>query len=367
MSRTVLDDPTPESQPSLPAGLHLEAYDARTAPDALLGALAAFHTSQLHERQPDDPPVLSAQLAASLRHLPPFVDLPAWVVRDGPRVVAEANVALVHLDQNRHLAQFQLGVLTPYRRQGLGRALLRCVVEAAQLDGRRLLMASSSGRVPAGEAALRRAGAQPGLTAQVNQLNLRTLEPGLLEHWTTQGQTRAAGYTLEVWEGLVPGPEFTAFLELTQVMNDQPTGDLSLENSRMTPAQFREAEAHFQASGRQRVTVVGRRTSDGHLVGFTELSWHPGRPSLLTQGETGVRPEARGLGLGRWLKAAALQRALDRNGAAHFVRTENADSNAAMRRINEQLGFRPYTATTLWQLEVSQAQAYLRPQVDPCC
>ncbi|WP_221089644.1 GNAT family N-acetyltransferase [Deinococcus aquaedulcis] len=351
--------PAPAHSPRLRAGLRLEPYDARTAPDALVEALAVFATAQLHERQPDDPAIQPGQLAAQLRHLPPFVNLPAWAVWDGGRVVAEANVALVNLDQNRHLAQVNLGVLAPYRRQGLGRALLAQVTEAAHEADRRLLLLGSHARVPAGEAALRRAGATPGLSAQVNQLALADLSHEQLAQWAAQGEARAQGHRLELWEGEVPEADIAAFAELTQVMNDQPLGDLDVEDSTLSTEQFREVEAHFQASGRQRVLVVARRPNDGGLEGFTELTWHPARPTLLAQGATGVRPEARGLGLGRWLKAAALQRALARNPEARFVRTENADSNAAMRRINEEMGFRPYSTTTLWQLEVPQAQAYL--------
>ena len=119
----------------LPTDLHLEPYDARTASDAFIGELTAFSNAQLHERQPDDPPVVPAQLAASLRNLPAFVDLPAWVVRDGTRIVAEARIALAHLDQNQHLALVHLGVLAPYRRRHLGSVLLQHVTDAARTDG----------------------------------------------------------------------------------------------------------------------------------------------------------------------------------------------------------------------------------------
>jgi len=345
---------------TLPTDLHLEPYDVRTAPDAIIEALTAFSNAMLHERQPDDPPLLASQLATHLRHLPDFVDVRAWMVRGGTRIVAEANVALVRLDQNQHLAQVQLRVLAPYRCQGLGRALLQRVTSAAHADGRTLLMFDTNSRVPAGEAALNRVGAQPGLATHTHQLDLRSLDPQLLSRWTAQGQERAAGYRLEIWEGKVPEADFTAFLQLNQVMNEQPHGELQIEDQQLTAEQLQAAETHVQASGQTRVLAVARRVSDGRLLGFTELSWHPERPSILSQGGTGVLPEARGLGLGRWLKALALQRALSLNAEACVVRTGNADVNAAMRRINEDLGFRPYSAVTIWQLEVSQAQAYLQ-------
>ena len=108
---------------TLPTSLYLEPYEVRTAPDAIIEALTGFSNAMLHERQPDDPP-LASQLATHLRHLPDFVDVRAWMVRGGTRIVAEANVALVRLDQNQHLAQVQLRVLAPDRCQGLAQRYL---------------------------------------------------------------------------------------------------------------------------------------------------------------------------------------------------------------------------------------------------
>ncbi len=347
---------------TLPNGLRLEPYDPRTASDAFIAALAAHQNALLHERQPDDPPILATQFATNWRHLPPFVQILGWVVRDGETIIAEANVALMRLEQNQHLAQADVGVRAPYRRRGIGRHLLRQVVDAAQADGRTTLLLSSNARVPGGEAALRRMGARPGLEAHVNQLDLAALDPTVLERWVHDASVKGAGHTVELWEGGIPEGNFDRYLDLMRVMNDQPLGDLDVEEERMTAEQLREVEAHRAAQGRSRVRAVARRLEDGRLVGFTDLSWHPKRPSILSQAGTGVHQESRGLGLGRWLKAAALQRALQRNPEARFVRTENADMNAAMRRINEDLGFKPYTATTQWQLAVPQAQAYLQGQ-----
>ena len=42
------------------------------------------------------------------------------------------------------------------------------------------------------------------------------------------------------------------------------------------------------------------------------------------------------------------------------MRTGNADSNAAMLKINRELGFQPYMASALWQVELDRVLTYLQ-------
>lgn len=71
-------------------------------------------------------------------------------------------------------------------------------------------------------------------------------------------------------------------------------------------------------------------------------------------------PHYRGNGLGRWLKAAMLDKMLNLHPEIKYVRTQNADTNAAMLRINNELGFKPYMSSILWQMEISQVLEYLK-------
>ena len=41
------------------------------------------------------------------------------------------------------------------------------------------------------------------------------------------------------------------------------------------------------------------------------------------------------------------------------MRTDNADVNAPMLKINTELGYQPYQAQTFWQVEVERVRAYL--------
>jgi hypothetical protein len=64
--------------------------------------------------------------------------------------------------------------------------------------------------------------------------------------------------------------------------------------------------------------------------------------------------------LGRWLKAAMLDKVLKERPQVKYVRTGNADSNAAMLKINTELGFKPYTADAIWQVELQKVLDYLQ-------
>ena len=97
----------------------------------------------------------------------------------------------------------------------------------------------------------------------------------------------------------------------------------------------------------------------GRFAGYTEVLWNPNRSAIIGQGMTGVFPEFRNRGLGRWLKAAMLDKILAERPLARFVRTGNADMNAPMLKINDELGFKPYIAEAVWQVETERVREYL--------
>ena len=80
---------------------------------------------------------------------------------------------------------------------------------------------------------------------------------------------------------------------------------------------------------------------------------------LAQQGMTAVDPAYRNRGLGRWLKAAMLEKLMRERPQVRYVRTGNADSNAPMLKINQALGFKPYSSNTQWELTRDGIEAYL--------
>jgi GNAT superfamily N-acetyltransferase len=92
--------------------------------------------------------------------------------------------------------------------------------------------------------------------------------------------------------------------------------------------------------------------ADGAVVGFTELVVPgDGRGDGQHYG-TGVLPEHRGHGLGRWMKAESIRQARVRHPGLGGLLTDTADINPYMRRINDALGYAPTHRMVIHQREL---------------
>lgn len=341
--------------------LEIRDFDPLTASEADFALLNAFENRMGAEAWPQDPPSIVEETMLGRRSRPSDVFRRDWVMArvDGATLVASAYLRYVRTAENQHVAEFRINVLPEMRRQGLAKELLRRVANVAQAEGKRLLTTSTISRVPAGDAFMNRLGAQMALAGYANRLELSDLNRALVREWQQRAVSLKNDFELRLWVGPYPASDLEAIARLQTVMNTAPRGDLDIEDSAPTVDHLREWEASGAQQKIERWTMYIRDRKTNELAGYTEVFWSPYQPEFLQQGDTGVFPEYRSRGFGSWLKAAMIEKVLRERPEVKRVGTGNAQSNAPMLRINQQLGFKPDQSVFDWQVSLDQVRAYL--------
>jgi mycothiol synthase len=340
----------------------IRPFDLRSASRDEYACLNTFKNISRAEILPEDPPHPLSEDIDSWQSLPAVMKETAWAAWDESRerIVALGQAQIYDTGDNEHMLEFEIQVLPEFRRHGLGRRLLALAVERAHFHHRRLMIAEASGRVPAGGEFLSRIGARAGLEAHQNQLRIADLDRGLVHSWMDQAADLAVDYRIDPWDGPSPDGSLQALADLMQVVgNDEPRDTLDVEDTRFTPELVRQFEGHQLSGGNRRWVLCLADARVGSLVGLTEVFWSPNRPAILLQGFTGVMPDHRSKGLGRWLKAAMLEKILREHPEVEVIRAGNANSNAPMLKINRALGFKPFISWTVWQVETETVEKYL--------
>jgi RimJ/RimL family protein N-acetyltransferase len=133
-------------------------------------------------------------------------------------------------------------------------------------------------------------------------------------------------------------------------MDDAPA-DEALEFPPWTATHVRASEESLALRNREmRVTVALR--ADGEIGAFTELRVSSGSILGFTD-DTGTVAAHRGQGLATAVKLESLRHLREDHPEITVVTTSNAEENAAMRRVNERVGFRPSAVETTTTLSLS--------------
>ena len=343
--------------PSSPVTIQPFAW--QTAPDEDFEALTHFVNAIEAERVSGDPPRTPRDIASRWRSTPSFMQNEAWlaILPERNEIVGVGRASFRHGEGNQHMVDCDVSVLPSWRRQGIGTKLLAHVVQMPRRDQRRLMVFWTFNSVPSGAAFMQHIDAQRGLVERHSQLELAQLDRAMVYEWIARAHARAAGFELGCWDGPIPESELPAVAKLFEVMNDAPRQDLELEDDHVSPDEVRGFERSMSARGLERWLMFARETATGDYAGFTEVVWHADRPAILQQGGTGVWSRYRNRGLGRWLKAAMIERVLRERPQVRVVRTDNASDNQAMLNINFQLGFKPYMEVTAWQIETEKVSS----------
>ena len=338
----------------------IEEWPLREQPDQLLAeiydVLAPLHA----EAVPEDPRQPLAAKIAEMRHLPEPEDGIQLIARsaDG-HIDGVSSCWWEALPGWDHVLSTGIQVLPGARRQGLGRLLLDRSVQIAERRGLRLIMGRSRANVPSGAAFCARFGAEQAMTAEENRQDLRAVDQALVDRWIAGGPRSAPGYRLEFVAGATPQDLAGQVAAVLNVMNTAPRENLDVSDTTVTPELLRAYEAAAAAAGEQRWAYYAVEEATGEFVGLTDITLRPGSPDRVWVGDTAVEPARRGLGLGKWLKAAMTRRILDELPDVRWVITHNAGSNAPMLGINRALGFRVAAVTTTWQIPAKRLREQL--------
>jgi GNAT superfamily N-acetyltransferase len=259
-------------------------------------------------------------------------------------------------EAQKEMAIADIFILPEFRRRGFGREALQQVVNHMRREGLTLLQAST--QTDAGRAFSERYGVQRVLETRLSRLLLDQVDHDQLLRMRDDAISHQPGVRIETYEGL-PDVDLEVYAALyTEVMNQQPMGETENLESTITPEILRTEFEQEQARGDIRLTKITRE-ADGAISGLTEVLYNPQRPQRVAQMITGVQERYRGRKLGKALKADMLLEVRQRWSEAQFITTGNADSNAAMLAINQQLGFELYRHNTVLKITLADLEQAL--------
>ncbi len=154
------------------------------------------------------------------------------------------------------------------------------------------------------------------------------------------------GYELRSFSGPVPDDLLDGWAALSaSLMTEAPMGEIDREVETADPAAIRAEEALLERQGRVRLGTAALAPPDGagerELVAYTDIVLTEHESERGYQWGTLVRPDHRGHRLGLAVKVANVRLLQEAHPQITTVVTFNADVNAPMVAVNEQLGFRP--------------------------
>jgi GNAT superfamily N-acetyltransferase len=240
-------------------------------------------------------------------------------------------------------SELEIQIHPANRRQGIGTRLLEAVVAEARRLGRRSVVSVPVEVGSPGDAFLAARGLRQALILVYSRLDLATADPVARP---------APGYRLVAWEGTVPDGLAASFAASRRAMDDMPMGEADVAHEPWDVDKVRRVAAVVAKRGDLLDTVAAVAESTGEIVGFTELVVTGSGTGDGQHYGTGVLPEHRGRGLARWMKAESIRRARRRHPALSGLLADTADGNAAMRAINDALGYVETHRSVLYQLDL---------------
>jgi len=247
------------------------------------------------ETRPDDPYLPDDLERQRVLHDRKFEVVHGFEVVQGDEMVAwfvsyTARPGAPGYEENRAFLWCRFSVLALYRRRGIGRSFLPLIVEES------------------GHAFMKWLGAEKKMEGAENRLHIADVDWAMIQRWIDDGRQKSPETKLEIYDDHIPDAMLDEYApQLASLLNTMPWDDLDHGPIVVTPEILRDAYERFDMMGLKHHTVLTREPN-GVISGITDMNWAPHRPAILEQMFTGVRPDARGRGIGKWIKGVDLDR-----------------------------------------------------------
>jgi GNAT superfamily N-acetyltransferase len=337
--------------------------DPRTADRGFWSRFHELRRIRQNESRPEDPVQPDEEVETRMRKGNPFEFQHYYEIsRDGMMLSSFYGETVTpknaEYETNKHLFWADGYVRPEARRKGIG--ALWVPVMARLMDEHGCSVVGVSTEEESGHGFLGWLGAEQKLTEIESRLKLSEVDWPMLERWVADGARRSPQTRLEVYDGELPDAMLADFApQLTFLLNTMPFEGLDIGTIIVTPERIKDWSERQALVGEVQHTVIAREP-DGVISGMTDLTWAQYRRTLIYQQFTGVRPDARGRGLGKWIKAAMLLHIRELYPDAKWIVTENAHSNGPMLSINRTMGFKPYRTMVEYQMTRQQLGARLK-------
>jgi GNAT superfamily N-acetyltransferase len=259
-----------------------------------------------------------------------------WLAVQDGAVVGSAGLWASDYD-NLDAAWFDLCVHPSHRRRGHGTTILRHLETRARAAGR-TVVGADAWEHDAARAFAARSGYEERSVGVSRRQCLDRLPDGWEDAVEGARSTHAADYDLVRVVGALPEELLEPVAVLWHGINDAPTDDLILEDEQFPPERVRGYE-EAQLAGQRLYHLIARHRASGELGGHTIVAVDRERPQLADQHDTTVAPVHRGHRLGLVLKGEMVRWLRDVEPQVEEISTWNAESNAHMIAVNEQLGY----------------------------
>ncbi|MHA1306949.1 MAG: GNAT family N-acetyltransferase [Candidatus Heimdallarchaeota archaeon] len=261
-------------------------------------------------------------------------------------------------EQNKHAAYSVIRIDPDHRRKGIGTEIAKLIVEKAK-ETKIVTIIQTTTAKESGNNFCKKLKGITIMESSEHRCKLVDVNWNLMSDWKLQGQKTAEenGLSLVYFQD-VPEELIEKFCILySDTSNQQPLGGFE-GRTLLTPDQRRTREERNKKKNIEWHTMISREPN-GEISGLSEVYFDNDRSHEIEQDQTGVKEQFRGNGLGKWLKAEMVYFIHKKYPKVKYIVTGNAESNVAMRSINDRMGFKLHMNRTSYKFKLEELEEIL--------